>query len=462
MKYKLKVYTIWEFGQRVDAEGNPHQEDCTFPQPEDIKDTDRLFILCDGMGGHDAGEVASATVCEAMGHSVLKAQPDAEGDFTDSMFQQALTNAFEALDSKDTGAAKKMGTTMTFLKLHNRGCTIAHMGDSRVYHIRPGKNASDTRILFQTKDHSLVNDLIAIGELTEEEAKNSRQKNVITRAMQPHMEHRPKADVYETADICPGDYFYLCSDGMLENMENPQICYNFSEAAGTDEEKVHRLTQATSENRDNHTAIIVHIMEVMDPIEEKKPTPAKAPSAPTPIMAEVHDEDEEDIQEPVPEKEAVAEEKKPMPAHSSAPMPPAKPKRKSRTFQYFLIALIAAFAIAFAVVYFLVLNKGGEKGETDAQAPMKTEEKVETNLEETGAQSAPMKTDSEKEPETNAPVKPQPEAEEEAGQPPVPASTPEASALSEEEMGEEEEEDGIVESDQEIIEKITKENYKQN
>ena len=82
MKYKLKVYTIWEYGQRVDAEGNPHQEDCTFPLPGNVKDTDRLFILCDGMGGHDAGEVASATVCEAMGHSVLKAQPDAEGDFT--------------------------------------------------------------------------------------------------------------------------------------------------------------------------------------------------------------------------------------------------------------------------------------------------------------------------------------------------------------------------------------------
>ena len=462
MKYKLKVYTIWEFGQRVDAEGNPHQEDCTFPQPEDIKDTDRLFILCDGMGGHDAGEIASTTVCEAMADSVLKAQPDAEGDFTDSMFQQALLDAFEALDSKDTGAAKKMGTTMTFLKLHSRGCTIAHMGDSRVYHIRPGKNASDTRILFQTKDHSLVNDLIAIGELTEEEAKNSRQKNVITRAMQPHMEHRPKADVYHSADIRPDDYFYLCSDGMLENMENPQICYNFSEAAGTDEEKVHRLTQATSENRDNHTAIIVHIMEVMDPIEEKKPTPAKAPSAPTPIMAEVHDDDEEEMQEPTQEKEAVAEEKKPMPTSSSAPLPPAKPKRKSRAFLYFIIALIAAFAIAFFVVYFLVLNKEGEKGETDTREQVQTEERADNHIEETKPQNAPMKTDSGKEPETTAPVKPQPEAEEEAGQASVPAPIPETSALSEEETNNEEEEDGVVESDQEKIEKITEENNKQN
>lgn len=458
MKYKLKVYTIWEYGQRVDAEGNPHQEDCTFPLPGNVKDTDRLFILCDGMGGHDAGEVASATVCEAMGHSVLKAQPDAEGDFTDSIFQQALTNAFEALDSKDTGAAKKMGTTMTFLKLHSHGCTIAHMGDSRVYHIRPGKNASDTRILFQTKDHSLVNDLIAIGELTEEEAKNSRQKNVITRAMQPHMEHRPKADVYHSADIQPGDYFYLCSDGMLENMENPQICYNFSETAGTDEEKVHRLTQATSENRDNHTAIIVHIMEVIDPIEGKKPTPAKAPSAPTPIMAEVHDEDEEDIQEPVPEKGTIAEEKKPIPTPSSAPLPPAKPKRKSRAFLYFIIALIAAFAIAFFLVYFLVLNKGEEKGKTDAQEPVQTEEKVEDKREEIQVRNEPKKPDGEKEPEATVPEKVQPAKEEATEQTPV--STPIPDKTSEPVEEDNEEEDFVNSDENQVQEIVTEQNNK--
>lgn len=458
MKYKLKVYTIWEYGQRIDAEGNPHQEDCTFPLPENIKDTDRLFILCDGMGGHDAGEVASATVCESMGLSVLKSQPDAEGDFTDNMFQQALTDAFEALDNKDTGAAKKMGTTMTFLKLHSRGCTIAHMGDSRVYHIRPGKSASDTRILFQTKDHSLVNDLIAIGELTEEEARNSRQKNVITRAMQPHMEHRPKADVYHSADIRPGDYFYLCSDGMLENMENPQICYNFSEAAGTDEEKVHRLTQATSENRDNHTAIIVHVMEVMDPIEGKKPTPAKTPSAPTPIMAEVHDEDEKEIPNATPKKEMIMEDNRPMPSPSHASLP-QKSKRKSRTFLYFIIALIAAFAIAFFVVYFLVLSKEGEKGETDVQEPVKTEERVENKREEVGARSEPRKQNEGKEPEVSTP-KTQPDTEENAER--TSAQTLTSNEASQPEGEDNEEGEEVLNSDENQMQEIVTEQQNKN
>lgn len=300
MKYNIKVYNIQEDGQRKDANGNPHQEDSIFPAKGKATEKDRLFILCDGMGGHDAGEVASQTVCAAMSSSILAAQPDAEGPFTEEILQKGISDAFFALDDKDTGAAKKMGTTMTALKLYNGGAMIAHMGDSRVYHIRPGKTAADTKILFQTRDHSLVNDLIAIGELTEEEAKTSRQKNVITRAMQPHMDRRHKADIKyipdeKDPDIQSGDYFYLCSDGMLEHMENEQLCYFFSESAGSDEEKVQKLISATIENRDNHTAIIVHILDVLVeniPAENNHAAhhTAEAPK----LMAEVHDE--EDVQ----------------------------------------------------------------------------------------------------------------------------------------------------------------------
>ena len=93
--------------------------------------------------------------------------------------------------------------------------------------IRP-KTGKKEDIVFCTRDHSLVNDLIRVGELTPEEAKLSKQKNVITRAMQPNMERHPKADVYHTADIKKGDYFYMCSDGMLEQMEDENILFNFS------------------------------------------------------------------------------------------------------------------------------------------------------------------------------------------------------------------------------------------
>ena len=144
-----------EFGQRVDAQGNPHQEDCLFPEFGTQSSADRLFVLCDGMGGHSAGEVASATVCEAMGHSALASMEGGDGLFTDDMLQRAIDDAFDALDAKDNGAEKKMGTTMTLLMLHDGGATVAHMGDSRVYQIRPGEDAAHTSILFETEDHSL-------------------------------------------------------------------------------------------------------------------------------------------------------------------------------------------------------------------------------------------------------------------------------------------------------------------
>lgn len=290
MKFKIKVYCIWESGQRKDSEGKPHQEDCTFPLPDELKDSDRTFILCDGMGGHDAGEVASATVCQAMGNYILNDGHDAEGVFTEEDLNGAIAAAFDALDRKDNGAEKKMGTTMTFLKLHKEGATVAHMGDSRVYHIRPGKDGVETQILFESEDHSLVNDLIKVGELTREEARRSRQKNVITRAMQPNMDRRPKADVRHITDIKAGDYFYMCSDGMLEapDMESGESLRNiFSEKVESAERKVEILRNVTEDNRDNHTALIIHIEEVFG--NEAQPAYGSSSAVPSKRMGIVDD-----------------------------------------------------------------------------------------------------------------------------------------------------------------------------
>lgn len=261
MKYTLKAYSIWEQGPRE------KQEDSIFPKHGEIVDTDRLFILCDGMGGHSAGEIASATVCSTMSNYILhNAEPN--GDFTDDDFMSALNAAYDALDEKDNGAAKKMGTTLTFLKFHNLGCTIAHIGDSRVYHIRPGRNVEDTEILFQTEDHSLVNDWVRNGVLTREEAKHSKQKNVISRAMQP-LEHRFKADIYHSNDIEPGDYFMLCSDGILEQMEDENLKFIFSEKGGDIKNKINILINATAQNHDNHSAILINIVTTEGTIPRK-------------------------------------------------------------------------------------------------------------------------------------------------------------------------------------------------
>ncbi len=232
MRFSLQPYSIWEQGPRE------KQEDSIFPKFGEAKASDRLFILCDGMGGHSSGEIASSTVCESMSGYILSELADQDGKFTDNDFSEALDYAYDSLDAKDNGAEKKMGTTMTFLKFYHDGCTVAHIGDSRVYHIRPGKTPDDTKILYKTLDHSLVNDLIKIGELTPEEAKHSNQKNVITRAMQPMAAHRANADIHHITDIRPGDYFMMCSDGILEEMEDENLKFIFSDKGGTPDNKV--------------------------------------------------------------------------------------------------------------------------------------------------------------------------------------------------------------------------------
>lgn len=252
MKFKIKAYNLQELGQRT------NQEDSLFPALGKSTSDDRLFVLCDGMGGHEKGEVASATVCETLSRVILSAWHPGEV-LSDELFLQALSVAYDALDAKDNGEERKMGTTLTFLCLHSSGATVAHIGDSRIYQLRPASKNSPARIVFRTQDHSLVNDLVKIGEITEEEAKHHPQKNVITRAMQPCQEHRAKADIAHLTDILPGDYFYMCSDGMLEEASDENILNIITKPNATDEQKLEMLRNVTEENKDNHTAHLIHI-----------------------------------------------------------------------------------------------------------------------------------------------------------------------------------------------------------
>lgn len=252
MKYKIfKPEAIHEIGQRE------NQEDSIFPALGQTSTDDRLFILCDGMGGHSKGEVASQTVCAALSEYILEHFP-ADQVFTDEMFMEALAAAYRALDEKDDGALKKMGCTLTFLYLHRGGATVAHIGDSRVYHLRP----ETSEILYRTRDHSLVYDLFEVGELSLAELATAPNKNIITRVMQPLQEQPCRADVVHITDIRPGDYFYLCSDGMLEIMSDNELLSILGDEDLTAQGKTKRLVASTFNNADNHSALIVHIEDV--------------------------------------------------------------------------------------------------------------------------------------------------------------------------------------------------------
>ena len=247
MNYSISAYSIYEQGQR------DNQEDNIYPPFSEKPSDGPLFILCDGMGGHSSGEVASLTVCETMSHYIEEHICE-DGIFGEKEFNAALSAAYDALDERDNGDERKMGTTLAFVKFHEEGCFTAHIGDSRIYHIRP----SEGRVLHVTRDHSLVNRLVDLGEMTESEAKISSKKNIITRAMQPHQESRPKADCCNLTDLRQGDYIFVCSDGMLEEMEDRELV-NILSLPYSDLQKVRILKEVTRNNRDNHSAHLIRI-----------------------------------------------------------------------------------------------------------------------------------------------------------------------------------------------------------
>ena len=235
-----------------------NQEDCIYPSAEVVSVQNKFFVLCDGMGGHENGEVASATVCDSLGRYLDEHQPE-DGVMTPEQFKQALEYAYNELDKKDVGGIKKMGTTMTCLYLHQNGYLVAHIGDSRIYHIRP-----NTGIMYQSSDHSLVNDLLRAGELTEEEAINFPQKNIITRAMQPNLERRHKADVYSFNDIQKGDYFFLCSDGVLEQLTNDKLCEILATSNLSDCQKLNAIKNiCDGKTKDNYTCYLIPVDDVV-------------------------------------------------------------------------------------------------------------------------------------------------------------------------------------------------------
>ena len=224
----------------------------------------RVFVLCDGMGGHENGEVASETVSQALGKyldNLLKGY----SSLTANMFREALTYAYDELDKRDTGGFKKMGTTMTCLCLHNEGYLVAHIGDSRIYHIRPSLTDAEKGrqgIIYQSSDHSLVNDLLRAGELTEEEAQNFPQKNIITRAMQPNLERRHKADIYSFTDIKAGDYFFLCTDGVLEQLTDSKLCEILHAKTKDAKLKLREIEkECYAKTQDNFSSCLIQIPE---------------------------------------------------------------------------------------------------------------------------------------------------------------------------------------------------------
>ena len=251
-------YSFHQLGQR------PNQEDARFPDADTSRPGQMFFVVCDGVGGSEKGEVASNIVATRFGKKLAKMNLNEE--FTDEMMLEVLDDAYIALDNAATDDNRDMGTTLTMLCFHACGCVMAHIGDSRIYQVRPGDG-----IIYRSDDHSLVNQLVHAGQITPEEAIDHPQSHIITRCMGPTNpdQRRSMATVFYSSNVVEGDYFVLCSDGVLQCVTDNEL-FNLFDSTMSDEEKVAQLADLSSKSSDNNTAWVVRVESVELSDEEQK------------------------------------------------------------------------------------------------------------------------------------------------------------------------------------------------
>jgi protein phosphatase len=210
-----------------------------------------LFVLADGMGGAQAGEVASKTAVEVFADGL----PDGPGSGEERLTRlvgeaNARVHTLAQSDEQLAG----MGTTLTAAYLGEQDLAVAHVGDSRLYVLRDG------HISQLTDDHSLVGELVRRGQLSAEEAEEHPQRSIITRALGPENEVVVDHHTWPARD---GDVFLLCSDGLTGMVPDDRVA-EIVDAAPSLAQATQALVQAANEagGRDNITVILFRVQEV--------------------------------------------------------------------------------------------------------------------------------------------------------------------------------------------------------
>jgi PPM family protein phosphatase len=208
-----------------------------------------LYVVADGMGGHIGGEIASASTVERLTGVVE------QGTVTPKTIEKALARAVKDIASHPETTDDGTGTTVTGLFLDLTGAephwVTLNIGDSRVYLLR------DDALVQVTTDHSVVQELVAAGRLSPEEAENHPYGNVITRAVGPSDSVRPD---YVRLDVLDGDRFVVCSDGLTKELTDFGIRHFLRECPDP-AAAVTAMLDAALENggRDNITIIVLNV-----------------------------------------------------------------------------------------------------------------------------------------------------------------------------------------------------------
>lgn len=224
-----------------------NNEDFVFASDSQVGSLPNLYIVADGMGGYNGGEVASREAVAAFIDFASKAK---ENEITDILAGgiKASNEAVLKL-SLENPELNQMGTTMDCVVIDNNKAYIAHIGDSRVYII----NEEIRRL---TNDHSYVMDLVRAGLISQEEADVHPDKNMITRAV--GVENNVECDVIFSA-VKEGDYILLCSDGLFDMLNDNVISDIVKNEDFSLDDKINMLIGGANRmgGRDNISAVLI-------------------------------------------------------------------------------------------------------------------------------------------------------------------------------------------------------------
>lgn len=230
------------------------QEDAISPSLNNISPRSPFFMVCDGVGGAAGGADASQSVCHSFERLFKGYTGDLDSIELEKMLIDTMTQAYVELDNlANKKNIAKMATTFTFIAKCKDGIITAYLGDSRIYHFRPDKG-----ILYANKPHTLVNDLVEWGEITSTIALKHPARHVLTKAMQANDITQPPT-IMLLNDICEGDYLFLCSDGVTEQIED-NLLTDIICSAHSNEDKIAKiLSFCGKQATDNNTCLLIPI-----------------------------------------------------------------------------------------------------------------------------------------------------------------------------------------------------------
>lgn len=219
-----------------------------------------LAVLADGMGGYNAGEVASGIAVAMISAELKKALAARSEDFdiaaAERLVGEHAVRANNAIfhASQNQAQYAGMGTTLVVMLLHDNSLVVGHIGDSRLYRFREG------RLEQVTRDHSLLQEQIDSGLITKEQARHSQNKNLVTRAV--GIDPEVEAEVH-SYPVQPGDIYLLCSDGLNDMVTDEDMELTLGSLQANLPLAAEQLVQQANDNggRDNVSVILVRVLK---------------------------------------------------------------------------------------------------------------------------------------------------------------------------------------------------------